>query len=218
MNITNVLMVIAVIAVVISGVNVLNTISLQSATGRAADTSGDVNLTIESQIHINFTTNVINWSTGYVGTLTDRTYLTSDGIMYNNMSFKNVSKGLVLESLSNQNISVNVTFLRNSVDFLDGGIARSPPSQFFWKVNQVYSDDPAGYLAGESGTCGPTAGGLYPTSWTIVTTTPLIGVCPNMGWQSSADELEIDLAVNISNVAPPGVKNNLLTAIAFPYP
>jgi len=205
MKLTSLLMVVAVVAVVISAVNLINNIAI-SQTGRASE--GNVSLEVFERIEINFTRNIINWSTGNVDPAQPWAYLSTKGVNINNISWNNQTRGLVIESLSTLNITLNLASSKDALNFLDGGTFQG--SQFLWEVNQDPVTTDYGNGDGESGTC---AAGLAPISWASVTTTPTT-ICSNMGFAANANELEIDIAVNISRTAPTGPKNVTITATA----
>ena len=194
------LTVVAVFAIAFAAVNLLITMDkVGKLTGYAVNDSGTANLTIIEDININFTVDLINWSSGGVLSPNDWAYLNSEGVMLNNFSFENVTDGLRLQSDSNVNISVNLSSSLDALNFLDGGIVRAIPSSFQWKMNDY-----------EAGTC-PT---LTPTSYTGVSTAG-IEVCQNFGYDTPQDTIEIDLAVNISRQAPTGVKGVVITATGW---
>jgi hypothetical protein len=216
MKLTSFLMVIAVLAVVISAVNLFSNLALFS-TGYASSDQGNVTLEIESKIDVNFTQRALNWSLGYVDPAQPYAYLTSTGILQNNISWLNVSNGLVIESLSTQNITLNLSSNKDALNFLDNGQVVSPsPSNFSWRVNQVTTDDTGpGVLAqGEPGTCSGLGQALNPTVYETIVQGVNRTVCGNMSYLTTSNSIEIDFALNISVGAPPGPKNVTITATA----
>lgn len=211
MNTTNLLMVLAVVAVIASAVVLVNNVAI-SRTGMASSDTGNVTLVIESKIDINFTNSLLNWSIGNVDPAQSWAYLNSEGVNINNLSWLNVTRGLVLQSDSSMNLTVNLTSNKNAFNFLDSGVVVSPPSQFLWKVNMNQTFDYGADIDGEVGSCNAS---LTPLVWTAVPTTN-VSICSNFGFADAADELEIDVALNISKNAPVGPKNVTLTATAMP--
>ena len=128
------------------------------------------------------------------------------------MSWLNVTRGLVLQSNSTMNLTVNLTSSKNAFNFLDNGIVVSPPSQFLWKVNMDPATNDYGVPAGEAASCNAS---LTPLVYTAVPTTN-VTICDNFGFANVNDELEIDVALNISLYAPVGPKNVTITASAAP--
>lgn len=227
MKLTGVLMVVAVIAVVVSGINLINNVAL-SQTGRASTTPGNVTLEIQSIIDINFTNNIINWSSGYVdsdGTPTECTSISEAQLATNtvngsagNSLASNPSgikcgvgwiprlQGLTLQSDSNQDILVNITSNQNAFNLIDNGVALTPPSEFQWMVQE-----------NETGSCeaGATTGRLYPTNYTNVVQGVAITICNDFDWGPTTDALDIDFLVNISPQATVvGYRTAVMTATA----
>jgi len=211
MNTTNLLMVLAVVAVVASAVVLVNYVAI-SRTGMASSDIGNVTLVIESKIDINFTTRLLDWGTGNVNASYTWAYLNSEGVNINNLSWLNVTRGLVLQSDSSMNLTVNLTSSKSAFTFLDNNVVVSPPSNFSWKVNMDPATNDFGSSAGETGSCNAS---LAPTAWSPVPITNVI-ICPNFGFGTGANELEIDIALNISRAAPVGSKNVTITATAAP--
>ena len=206
MNLTSVLMVIAVIAVVVSAGNLIVNLD-KTATGKVSE--GNVTLEVFERVEINFTREIINWSTGNVDPSAEWAYLNTQGLNINNVSWNNQTRGLVIESLSTLNITLSLTSSKNALNFLDNGQVVAPASQFLWATNNASTDDYSPNQDGEIGTCRT----LQLTTYTAVTTAPTT-ICSNMGFATAANEIEIDIAVNISRNAPTGPKNVTITATA----
>jgi len=202
-NSTNLLMLVAIVAVGFASVNLIITINkigdIKTLTGYAFDTA-TANLTITENIQINFTTDNINWGSGYVtGTNTSAT-LNTLGIM-NGTGWTPVSAGLILENIGNVNVTLNLSSSANAATFI-GGDTITP--LFQWDVSEA---------TGNTGACSP---GVNISVWTSVTTTPQIA-CTNFGATGTMDELEIDLQVVIPDNAE-GTKGATITATASALP
>ena len=201
MNSSQVLTLVTVFAIAFAAFNLIITLDkVGKLTGYAAAESGTANLTILSDINLNFTLNMINWSSGNVLSPNTWAYLNSEGVMTNNQSFSNVTNGLRLESLSSTDIAVNLSSTLSAFNFLDGGQARVPASSFQWKMSNF-----------EPTSC---EGTLFPSSYQEVSTSPTT-ICTDFNFEPTTDVLEIDLAVNISWLAPSGIKGAVITATGY---
>lgn len=181
MKITNALMFIAIVAVALAGINLILTINkvgdFKVLSGFATDT-GTANLTIQSNVQINFTTENITWGTGNVPTGWDNCELTTTGTM-NCTGFSTVSSGLILENIGNENVNLSLYASKDATTFIGAG------ATFQWNTSEA-----------EASSCPP---GLNITSWTDVTTT-MQPSCDNFTFDTT-DTLEIDLRVVIPNTA-----------------
>lgn len=198
-GITNILMVVAVVAVAFSAVNFFATLALKP-TGYANLDTGTANLTISSSIELNFVQDIVDWGTGYVTPGNPGAILDTEGNM-TGTDWTPQSQGLVLESTSNILVEVTLNSSLGAIDFIDGGTAQG--SSFRWKVKE-----------NEVGAC---PGTLAPSSYTDASTTGVI-ICSSMDHVSTANELLIDLELNVSATAPTGTKGTILTAIGAPAP
>ena len=210
MNTTNLLMVLAVVAVVASAVAVVYHLPT-SQTGMASTTPGNVTLEIAQVLDINFTRQIINWSSGYVNTSCGTNAIldtnnTASPIICGS-SWAPQTNGLILESLSSLPIAINLSSTANASTLIDGG--NNLGSTFRWKVQEFNF---AG--VGEPLTCDAT---LAPTVYTDIQSTGQIRICNNTRYESDRDELRIDFQVNISQLAPAlvGYRTAQITATAW---
>ena len=158
-----------------------------------------VQLDIESSVEVNFTTDTINWGTGYVGAGYDFCVLNSyDGsIGANCTSFTSQTAGLILENIGNQNVTLNISMEKNAANFIGTGAVCK------WNVSES-----------ESGS----APGLEPTpgDWQTCATTGTV-VCNSTGdgflKADASDTLHFDVLVEIPSTAF-GLKTNVMTASA----
>lgn len=188
------LVLIAVIAILFAAFNLIIQFDrIKELTGFATDT-GTANLTIESLANVNFTTDNINWGSGYVNSTEDSATLNTEGVM-NGTDWTTISSGLILENIGNVNVTVNLSAASVAADFI-GGDTVTP--EFKWKVSDS-----------EANSCnlGPNI-----TTYTEVTTSEQVA-CSNMGYQASVDTIEIDLMVLVPRNAV-GTKGNVITAEA----
>jgi hypothetical protein len=216
-GITTLLMVVAVVAVAVAGFNVYQ-VAQKSTTGFASSDRGNVTFEIESQIHIIFTNNLINWSTGYVNTTGPSPCTTgveaqlstdpagqasSPSGTFCSVSWIPVLQGLTLQSDSNQDIRVNLTSDQNATTLIDG-VGNNFGSNLQWKVSNNKSD-----------TCNINGTGLAPTTYTEIALNGNVTICDSMNWGPSNDALDIDFLVNISSSASVlGERKAIITATA----
>lgn len=216
-SVTTLLMVVAVIAVAVAAFNVYR-VAQTSATGFASSDRGNVTFEIESQIHIIFTNNLINWSTGFVDTdgtpslcipgveaqlSTDPTGEASSPTgIFCGVNWIPVLQGLTLQSASNQDILVNLTSNQNALNLIDGGTSFG--SSFQWKVSN-----------NKTNTCNIDGTGLAPTTYTEIVQNGNVTICNSMNWGPGNNALDIDFLVNISSSASvTGERRAIITATA----
>jgi hypothetical protein len=188
-SITGLLMVVAVVAVVASAIGLFASFDKFSGSGYASSDTGNVTFEIASNIDINFTRDIINWSSGYVNTTgpapcdgtNQYAILNSNGTNYCAAGWATISQGLIIESLSSVDVNLTLTSNANITSLT------SAPGQFQWRVTD-----------NESTSC---TGGPAPSTYTeIVAGVPTL-VCNDLNWEPSTDSLEIDFLVNISKDA-----------------
>lgn len=189
-GVTNILMVVAVIAVVISAFGLFASLDVFKGAGYATSDVGNVTFEIASNVDIAFTTNIINWTSGYINNVApcgDWAILNSNGTNICAVNWRTVTQGLTLESRSSVDINVTLTSNRGINDLI--GLTSVPG--FMWKVDE-----------NESRTCNNVAGGWYgPTTYTeIVAGTP-VKICESMNYGTSNNALDIDFQVNITKNA-----------------
>jgi hypothetical protein len=210
-GVTSALMVIAVIAVVISAISVITIIVKQDAiSGYTFQESGNATIIIEGVASINFTHYLINWSNGGVNSSAPgcgggvASLSTEAPHLLCTYGWLNVTKGLVIENNGNTNVNITLRSTQDATSFIGG-----PSAIFQWKLNQIATDD-YGLTDGETGSC---VSGLL-AAWTNVALTDTV-VCSNLTSVDSADELEVDLRLNISTGAVLGSKVDVITATAI---
>jgi hypothetical protein len=197
---TNALMVVAVIAVAIALFGVITSIVKQSAiSGFASVEQGNATLNIIGSASLNFTTKLINWSTGQINTSCGtRAVLATNGTNVCSATAANtwnvISQGLVLENNGGTNVQVDLVSSNDAPTFLGG---TAPTYQ--WKIANL-----------EAGSC---AGVLSNTTFADVATGTARTVCTNLTFGASADTLLIDLKVDFDTNAL-GQKNSVITATA----
>jgi len=160
-----------------------------------------VQLEISSLVQVNFTTDTIDWGSGYVKAGYDFCVLNSydASIGANCSSFTPQTAGLVLENIGNRNVTLNITMQKNAADFIGGA---SPVCQ--WNVSELESGSAPGLE-------------LTPGDWQSCSTTAVV-VCNSTGdgflATDATDTLNFDVLVQIPSDAAPGTKSNVMTASA----
>ncbi len=212
-GVTKVLMVVAVLAVITSVIGVFSTLNLKSS-GFASSGQGNVTLEIQQVISLNFTNNLINWSSGFVNTscgtglyaILDTNNSASPIICGTGWQTQN--RGLILTTFgSTLPIAVNLTSNKNASLLLDNGANFG--SAFMWKLSEFNITD-----GSEPSTCDGT---LTPTSYTPIQTNQVVRVCNQTQFNPDKDELRIDFQLNVSNNAPAqtGYRTATITATGY---
>lgn len=203
MKSTELLMFVAIIAVALASINLIITINkvgdFRTLVGFVTDI-GTANLTISSNIQVNFTLDNLDWDEGTVAGTNDSCELSTYGVM-NGTGFNNLTDGLTLRNIGNADCTLNLTASKNAADFI-GGDAVTP--KFQWNIT---------YNGTETGACPP---GLNITTWTDATTTTT-RACDNFTWRDTEDEIQIEVRIVIPSNAPEGAKGVTITANAVTY-
>ena len=169
-----------------------------------ADDEAIVQLDITGVVQVNFTTDDINWGSGYVNTSEDFCVLNSYDIAIgaNCTGFTPQTAGLVLENIGNKNATLNISMSKNADDFIGG---TDPVCQ--WNVS-----------VSEPGSAPGIA--VTPGDWQACSTTH-VEVCSSTGGgflcDNNNDELRFDVLVQIphpSTGVTAGGKTNVMTATA----
>lgn len=222
MEFTKALMGIAVIAVIASAVNLFTFLTV-GTTGYASIDSGNVTLEIQSKIDINFTNRIINWSSGYVNNsgpapCTVGVFATLDTnnsvnpiICGATPGWQPQTQGLVIQSDSNKDVTLNLTSTQNASSLIDNNLVLVPASTFKWRASDfTVGGDVAGACTGVAS----------PASYADIVANQQVTICNNFNWENTFDELEIDFQLNISPQAPPqaGYRTAVIQATAIAAP
>jgi hypothetical protein len=166
-------------------------------TGYATNT-GEVNLSVEENVEINFTTKSINFGSGRVDTgQTFATLDTNAGTVTNGNWTAN-SVGLILENIGNINASINIKTGKTNVTFIGG---TSPLYQFM--INDV-----------EANSCTQATGFVLNTYTEVNTTSIGTEVCNPLNFDSSMDTINLDVKLNIPYDSLKGALSDTITATA----
>jgi len=210
-GVTNVLMVVAVIAVVVSVFGVISTLNLRGS-GFASSSPGNVTLEIQQVIELNFTRNLINWSSGFVNTSCGTSALLDTNNTVNpiicGQGWVPQTTGLILTTLgSSLPIAINLSSNQNASTLIDAGGSLS--SAFRWKVQEYNITGGAEPL-----TCDAT---LTPLAYTDIVANQNVKICNQTQYAVDRNELRIDFQVKISQFAPAqtGYRTAIITATGF---
>jgi len=206
MNTDNALLTIAVIAVLISGIGVGFTYYTVTGfqawlTGLVTDTA-TANVTISTTEAINFTTDNIDWGTGYIFSGYINATLRTDNIDNVGGNWTNISQGFVLENIGNINVSLNISTDKSAAQFIGGTAGGGPVYQY--NVTNV-----------EAGSCTNSTGFDLGTYYDVNYTSPGPSVCDVFEYLDGKDSIRIDIKVVIPNDAA-GTKGSIMTATATP--
>ena len=169
-----------------------------------------VNLTVESNLAINFSTDNINWGSGRVIVGADNATLNTAGnstggtpVSQRNGNWTNNTAGLVLENIGNalMNISINVT--KNATTLLGG-------------TNPVYK---LNFSEAEAGSCrkfaiGLTNGSFYDVNATFINATGY-KICESLNFSESTNSLGIDVFLQVPRDSITGSLSDTITAIGI---
>jgi hypothetical protein len=194
-----------VLSISIFIVNINKTLDI---TGRA---TGSLNLTIEDLTSINFTTRIINWSTGAVTPgQTVATLNTATGAVTNGNWTAN-SAGLIVENNGNQDISVDILFGKTAAAFVGGGLGD-------YQYNVSNSEQGSCNATNGSRIMGATSNysvGSFVNVNTTVETTSGTRVCEIFRFEDDGDVIRLDIILNITSTSNiTGFIGDVVTATA----
>ena len=192
MGLAVVMVVVAVIGMGFTYISVSNV--KQSLTGFATDTA-TANLTVTATAAINFTTDNINFGTGYVSEGFPYGVLDSENQKANVSGFTSNNVGFVLENIGNVNVTLSINTAQNAAGFLGG---TSPEYKF--KVNDA-----------ESGSCAK-AGTLALGTYTAAGTSA--NVCADFLASDATDTLRVDIYLKLPSDSKTGALGDTMTATA----
>ncbi|RMD45657.1 hypothetical protein D6829_01675 [Candidatus Pacearchaeota archaeon] len=163
-------------------------------TGHATDT-GTINLTVQSNVAINFTIDNINWSTGKVSAGKDHATLDTTGSGTVTNGTWAAQPGFRIENIGTVNVTLNISSDKDAATFLgDSG------ASFKYKI----SDN-------ETGSCvGNGASSFTEFSGSNVDQPG----CSLFEFNNSKDSIELDIELVIPYTTPSGAKSAVVTANA----
>jgi|GEM_PF-949754 len=207
MKTDNVLLIVAVIVVLVSiigaGITYSYINSLNSKlTGLA---TGWVNLTVESNLAVNFTYDTVDWGSGMVtigqtDALLDTTNQSAENVTRGNWTGNHV--GLVIENIGNGNVTLDLKSEYDNGTFIGGTDGSGP--LFRWKI---VSNDTAV-------SCKFSDAGLANNTWKDVNTSGSVGsrICDYFYFEDTRDQVRIDFFVRVPSDSITGARGNTITA------
>ncbi len=200
MSENNTVLVVAVLAVIASlaaaGFSYYSLSSGPRVAGFATSV-GTANLTVESSLEINFTIFKIEWGSGKVETGKSYATLDTEGVVFQG-NWSAVSQGLLLANIGNVNVSLDLNAGSSAATFLGG----TGPA-YEWKV----TDHDVGSCVND------TQLGVY-----LDTTTGPTTFCTQFGYDTAANELDIDINITIPYDSNTGLLQDSITATATAAP
>ena len=186
MKTNNIFMMLAVAALVLSAINaslvLIKTPSFEKITGYASSGAGYVNITLNTQITINMTTDTINWGAGTItsgqlnASLNTNSGNTTGYILRGNWTAAG-HPGLVVANIGNINATLTLATAKNAADLFGGTAAQQA---YQWNVT---NKDPGSCIGGAE-TLGV---------WSDVNkTTPGI-FCSKFNFLTDSNEVYIDI-------------------------
>lgn len=168
--------------------------------------TGIINLTVETSAAINFSTALVTWNNGTVGTGCTKATLTSyetNNVTCGNWVLQPVG-GLRIENVGNVNISMNITVGKNASNFISGAGAG-------YEINITNSET----SACTNGTFAFTFGKLYVANTSGVNGKGVILNCNPFQYISTADVIRLDFNLTIPETSSTGLLQDTITASAY---
>lgn len=175
--------------------------------------SGELNLTVETLIEINFTTRAISWGSGRVNSdATAASLTTSNHTGIANVTGGNwtltTAGGMFIENLGNRNVTINFSVGKNASEFIGG----TNPA-YEWNLTALEANSCLNDSASNGG-----VGGLRIDRYYQANTTPanLFGGlgCVYFSSTNSRDSLRLDFNLTIPENAIAGAIGDVVTATA----
>lgn len=169
-----------------------------------ATSIGEVNLTVESDASITFTTSQINWGSGRVNSGQSSAGLNTfetNNVTNGNWTLQN-SGGLRLENSGTVNLTLNLSGTKTAAQLIGG----TNPS-YRWNISNL----DAGSCRNSSGGTGALALNLF---YNVNTSTALF--CNYFLFGNSEDSIRIDFNLTVPSDSLTGSLGDTITAIAFP--
>jgi len=206
--------------VISAAVFLVNVSKFVNVTGKA--TGGDVNLTIEAVVNINFTTANITWGLGSVTPGETVASLDTAAGSVTNGNWTANSAGLILENIGNQNVSLELKSGKSATNFI-GGSNGSEYTDGDYRINvsNTGTGSEAGSCQNETKTAqgstdpGSTMAGGYNLSHYFNINQSNIKVCDVFFFNDAKDTIRIDINVNVSSASNiTGTVEDTITATA----
>ena len=204
-------LVLAVIAVVVSlfsvGLLYLSVGNLVTVlSGRAATSTGEANLTVETITSINFTTRAINFGSGRVNDGSASAYLDVNAGTVVRGNWTAVAGALSIQNIGNLNVSLNLSVTKTAATFIGG---TSPVYQ--WNVTNSEASSCVN-LSGGSGNNLSHLGVYYNPNTTSA------NWCPLFQFIDSKDQMNISFNLTVPSDSITGALGDVVTATALALP
>ena len=216
-KIVNIVMIAAILLVVVSVGFTYFSIKDLDHVLTAYGVQGEVNLSVESSLVINFTTASIDYGSGRVNSDASAASLTT--FSTNNVTGGNwtltTAGGLRLQNEGNTNVSINLTFSKNASEFLGG-----TGSAFEFNVTNFETGSCLNG-SGKGAATGGGIGGLRLNVFYPANTTSSAGGggfnCNVLRYESTSDVIRIDFNLTIPQDIGTGSKNVNISAVATAF-
>lgn len=177
-------------------------------TGLASTDTATINLTVETQAAINFTTDNINWGSGRVQSGSNVTLTTFE---LNNVSSNGnwtlqTAGGLRLQNIGNSNVSLNFSAGKTAAQFIGGA---SPVYQ--WNLSLVEANS----CTNLSGGSVLTGRGMINLSNFSTTSTSQNVACEIFPYHDANDQIRVDFRLEIPSDSITGALGDIITATFY---
>ena len=203
MNQNKLLLYVAAAALIVSVagafVTYLSVSQLATTISGFATSTGQANLTVESVVQVNFTTNFVSWGSGRVNpgqSLAQLTTLETNNVTNGNWTLT-VPGGFRLENIGNTNVTLDLLAGKTAAQFLGG---TGPVYQ--WNVSNV-----------EATSCANNQTTLM-TWFNVNITSPGTRFCGNFTYYNAADLIRIDINLTVPYDSISGALTDTITATA----
>jgi hypothetical protein len=171
-----------------------------------ATSTGEVNLSVEFDATVTFTTSQINWGSGRVNLGYSSAGLNTfetNNVTNGNWTLQNAG-GLRLQNNGNINVTLNLSGTKTAAQFIGG----TGPT-YKWNISNA-----------ETGSCRNSTGGTsnlpLDVFYNVNTTTALF--CTFFSYQDSQDSIRIDFNLTVPSDSFTGALGDTITATVFPAP
>lgn len=164
-------------------------------TGYATDT-GKANLTVKSEINIEFFVNNTDWGAGGVNSSYDSATLFTNGTVTNDAGWDPNNQPLVLHNVGNENASIAIRANNTADQFIGGSTGGGPLYQI--NVSNNESDSCVESIANFS-------------SYQDIEENYNL-TCSNLGYASNHNSLNFDIKIRVPSDSPTGTKASIITA------
>lgn len=157
---------------------------------------GTVNLTVESRTQINFTTSMVNFSSGSVTAGSANATLDTSGAGSVSQGNWTARTGLIVQNDGNQNVSLALTSVQGTASSFLGGT--NPAYQ--WNITN-----------NEANSCTNASGVSLGTNWNVNSSSM---ICSNFSYADASDTIRIDFKVTVPSDSKTGALSDTITATA----